>query len=94
VRRAARTDGNQDGIVRALRNVGASVAILAAVGGGIPDLLVGFRGRNYLMEVKDPEQKPSDRRLTPDQAEWHALWRGQVAVVETEFDALKALGLA
>lgn len=43
MRRAARTDANQTAIVEALRKCGASVQSLAAVGKGVPDLLVGLR---------------------------------------------------
>ena len=64
MRRAARADSNQAEIVDALRKVGASVQPIHTVGGGVPDLLVGFRGQNYLFEVKDGEKAPSDRRLT------------------------------
>ena len=44
MRRAARIDRNQPEIVKALRQVGAHVTSLAAVGDGVPDLLVGFQG--------------------------------------------------
>ena len=71
MRRRARTDRNQTEIVEALRAAGASVYSLAAVGDGIPDLLCGFRGKTALIEVKDSQQPPSKRQLTPDQLEWH-----------------------
>jgi hypothetical protein len=41
MRRAAKIDANQPQIVEALRKAGATVHSLAAVGNGIPDLLVG-----------------------------------------------------
>jgi len=67
MRRAARIDANQPAIIAALRSIGATVQPLHAVGGGCPDLLVGLRGRNILMEVKDGARPPSERRLTADQ---------------------------
>ena len=88
MRRAAKVDANQAAIVAVLRQVGASVQPLHAVGGGVPDLLVGYRGRNWLVEVKDGEKPASARKLTPDQAEWHAAWRGQVAVLKSDEEAL------
>lgn len=91
MRRAAKVDGNQPEIVKALRAVGATVRDLSGVGQGCPDLLVGYRGRNVLIEVKDPSQPPNKRKLTPDQAEFHALWRGQVIVVESPEAAIAAL---
>lgn len=79
MRRAAKVDRNQAEIVAALRGIGATVQPLHTVGDGCPDLLVGFRGRNMLIEVKDGLRPPSDRKLTKDQVEWHGGWKGQVA---------------
>jgi hypothetical protein len=93
LRRAARVDGNQAEIVAALRSIGASVTPCHAVGHGFPDLAVGWQGGNYFIEVKDPSKPKGDRQLTPSQVEWHASWRGQVAVVETVRDALEAIGI-
>lgn len=81
MRQAARTDANQTAIVEAFRKAGASVQILSAVGKGCPDLLVGFSKMNILVEVKDGEKSPSERRLTPCEKKWHMGWKGQVAVI-------------
>lgn len=94
MRRRGRVDDNQSTIVRDLRAIGATVEVLSGVGGGCPDLLIGFRGANYLAEVKDPTKPPSDRRLTPDQRGWHADWRGQRQVIETSDDAFEMIGAA
>lgn len=92
--RAAKIDENQPEIVKALRNIGASVQSLAAVGTGVPDLLVGFRGTNFLLEIKDGKKPPSQRKLTEDQVKWHQAWMGKpVCVVESTNDALKAIGV-
>ena len=88
MRRAAKVDRNQREIVAALRGVGATVQPLHAVGQGCPDLLVGFRGRNILIEVKDWQAANSDRVLTDRQNDWHGGWKGQVAIVETSEAAL------
>ena len=92
MRRAAKTDANQAEIVATLRMVGATVQPLHAVGGGVPDLLVGFRGQTYLIEVKDGRKPPSERKLTPEQERWHGNWRGQVAIAEWPEDALRIIG--
>ncbi len=92
MRRAARIDANQPDIVKVLRAVGASVAHIHMVGQGLPDIIVGFRGVNYLMEIKDENKPPSKRRLTPDEKDWHDNWRGSVVVVNNEDEALKAIG--
>lgn len=91
MRRAARVDANQSVIIGALLSVGASVQTLASMGGGVPDLLVGFKGRNILIEVKDGSKPASARQLTGDQIDWHCKWRGQVAVIENVEQALALL---
>jgi Holliday junction resolvase len=93
MRRAAKIDRNQPELVKALRMVGATVQSLASVGEGCPDLLVGFGGINYVLEVKDYLQPPSKRKLTTDEHQWHLRWNGQKAVVETWDDVKEALGL-
>lgn len=90
-RRAARTDANQAEIVEVLRQIGATVCVLSAIGKGCPDLLVGVHGVNYLMELKDGSKPPSARKLTRDEVLWHTCWRGQVAVVESVADALACI---
>lgn len=91
--RAAKVDANQAEIVAALRKVGATVEPLHRVGGGCPDLAVGFRGANYLIEVKDGGKAPSARKLNPAQIEWHGSWRGAVAVASNVDDALAIIGV-
>lgn len=93
MRRAAKIDANQPEIVAALRRAGASVTPTHAAGQGFPDLTVGFRGRNFLLEVKDGSKPPSARRLTADQIEWHDKWRGEVVVVRSIEAALAAIGV-
>ena len=91
MRRAPRVDANQGTIVAGLRDYGASVESLAGQHRGCPDLLVGFRGRNYLLEVKDGSKPPSGQKLTEMQAVWHSIWEGQVAVVASLEEALEVL---
>lgn len=94
MRRAARTDANQQAVVDILRQVGATVHSLASMGGGCPDLLVGYRGWTYLMEVKDGSKTPSETKLTPDQVIWHEEWTGgSLYIVYSPEDALKRIGV-
>ena len=81
MRRAAKKDANQGAIVQALRKCGASVHVLNEA--GAPDLLVGIRGLNLLVEVKDGAKCPSARRLTAAQLVWHKAWKGQVWVLDS-----------
>lgn len=90
MRLAAKVDGNHKAIVATLRNAGAAVLSLAAVGHGVPDLLVYFRRTLYLLEVKDGSRPPSARRLRPAQEAFRLRW--PVSVVTSEVEALKAVG--
>ncbi len=92
MRRASKVDANQEQVVSVLRGYGASVQSLAAVGKGVPDLLVGYRGTNFLLEVKDGKKPPSQTQLTPDQQEWHLQWKGdKPVIVYSPTDAVKAI---
>ena len=88
----ARVDANQPQIVAALRKMGATVLHLHTIGHGCPDILVGHRGKNALVEIKDGEKPPSAQKLTPDEAAFHAEWRGQVAVINSVNDAIAFIG--
>lgn len=91
MRRAAHVDVNQPAIVSALRKIGCSVTSLAGVGKGCPDLLVGYRGRTLLVEVKDRHKetvgKDGYRRkarpgsLEKSQVAWLAAWVGFPVIV-------------
>lgn len=86
--RAAKVDGNHAQIVRSLRQAGASVQSMARLGQGAPDLLVGFQGQNWVMEVK--AEKGLVRAF---QAAWMSNWRGHVVVVRSVDEALAAIGV-
>ena len=92
-RRCARVDDNQAEIVKALRAIGATVTSTAGVGNGFVDLAVGYRGVNYLLEVKDGSKPPSARKLTPDEAKFHNGWRGKAHVVATVQEAINVVTL-
>ena len=83
-----RTDATQSDIVAALKAVGASVLNLYQVGGGCFDILVGYQGQDYPMEVKT-----DIGRVSSIQKEWHENWRGRpVTVVRCPDDALRCIG--
>lgn len=105
MRRAAKRDESEPAIVKALEAVGASVQRLNA--GGVPDLLVGWRGKMWLLEVKLPltargAVQPGRHRgfahgansdMTADQLMWRRAWRGpDPIIVRTPEDALAAIG--
>ncbi len=93
-RYAKSRDINEPQIVQALRAVGASVTQLDKP----VDLLVGYRGRTYLMEVKQPgerKRKGGHRyTLTPDQKDFYATWKGgDLMTVRTTDQALACIGI-
>lgn len=98
--RAKQRDANESVIIDRLRAVGATVQQLNEK--GTPDLLVGFRGVNHLLEVKNPESKFSIRggirskgrgTLRATQVQWFAAWKGApvVEVINSD-EALVAIG--
>jgi hypothetical protein len=102
MRRAAKIDRNQPEIVDALRRAGASVVHLHQVGGGCPDILAGIprccqrcgleSDYNYLIEIKDGERIPSERRLSADEQTFFDNWRGQVEIATSIEEALRIVG--
>ena len=63
-----------------------------SLGGGFPDLVVGYRGVLYLLEVKDGNKPPSKRRLTPDEQKFFNDWAGYpVHVVNSTEEAINAI---
>lgn len=80
-RRAAKVDANQSDLVLELRKRGATVQHLHMVGHGCPDICVGYRGANFLFEIKDGSKPPSARKLTPPEQSFFDNWRGQVHVI-------------
>lgn len=81
-----RVDENQKQIVQVLRREGMTVQHLHAVGKGCPDLLVGWKGKNVLLEIKDGVKS---WKLTPDQIIWHHNWQGQVCVATSAENAVQ-----
>ena len=86
MRYAAKVDANQAQIVSALRAAGAYVWII-----GLPvDLLVGYKGHTFLVEIKDGPKK----RLTALQQDFFDNWSGStLARVDGPEAALRMLGV-
>ena len=92
-RYAKRVDENHKQVVEDLRASlpEATVGDASGAGRGVPDLVGGCKGRNYLYEIKNGSQVPSRRRLTVAQVGMHANWQGQVATVHSAADILADL---
>jgi hypothetical protein len=75
-------DANERPIIDALKKIGCSVYQMDKP----LDLLVGFRARCFLLEVKSP-----GGTLTQDQKDFMRGWKGQVRVVETPEEAIEVV---
>lgn len=73
IHRRRKTDHNQKTIVAGLRAIGACVIDLSASGGGVMDLLVIYRRKVHLVEVKNlnGSHYAKGKMLTPAQIELH-----------------------
>jgi len=80
---AKRVDLNQQEIVDALRAIGCDVEVI----GRPVDLLVGYRKRNFLIEVKR-EGAYVDKRQK-EQRDFIKNWRGQVRQLDTPEEAIR-----
>ena len=91
MRRAARIDANQPEIVKAIRDMGASYQHTHQVPGAL-DGIIGYRGVDQRVEIKDPAKPPSARKLTELEAKEFDEWNGRIPVViETHDDVLRVL---
>lgn len=80
-----KVDANQKEIVFGLRAIGCSVIDCSAVGHGFPDLIIGLNGKNFLIEVKNPQTRG---KLNDLQKAFFKNWNGQVNVIWTLEEAI------
>lgn len=93
MRKRGRTDDNQQLIVKQLRQLGCSVAITSMIGKGFPDLVIGWRGENFLIELKDGSKSESKKKLTEDEYKFFNDWYGQVNKCESLEEICKVIGI-
>lgn len=80
-------DANEKAIVKTLKQLGVSIQRIN--GSGVPDILAGYKGETFLLEIKTKKGK-----LTPAQVKFHESWRGKnPVVVHTIDEALKVFGI-
>jgi hypothetical protein len=86
MRYAARVDANQTQVVSALRSAGAYVWVI-----GLPvDLLVGYNGQTFLVEIKNGPSKA----LTRLQQDFFGNWiGGGLHRINGPEDALRMIGV-
>lgn len=84
----ARKDENHIAIVKNFRQLGATVLDTAQLGNGAPDILIGYKGHNVAIEIKDGSKVPSQRKLTPDEVKFHDEWQGWIEIVYSVDDVI------
>jgi hypothetical protein len=79
-------DKNQQDVVKALRDAGCYVYVI-----GLPvDLLVGYNGQTFLVEIKDGPKKA----LTSLQQDFFGNWiGGSLHRIESPDEALRMIGV-
>lgn len=87
-----KVDANQAALVKRCRQVpGVAIVSTHTVGHGMVDIILGYRGFNYMIEIKDGAKQPSQKKLTPDEVEFHRTWPGQICIAENFDDILKLI---
>ena len=87
-----RTDSNHAEIIKALRKIpNLSVFSTHEVGKGFPDIVIGYKGINYLIEIKDGNKPPSARKLTDAELKFHNNWHGQIKIITNLDEVLNLL---
>jgi len=82
-------DANQGEIVKAAKQIpGLDYIDLTEVGDDCPDTLFGYKGFNYLAEIKTEKG-----RMKPGQTRHKNEWPGQTAVIRSVDDLLRLIGL-
>lgn len=94
MRTRGKRDGNHAEIIAALRKAGMSAIDLGAVGGGCPDIAIGWRGVTALVEIKDGALTPGCRKLTADQEAFFASWGGLAFVATSPQNAIDQMTVA
>ena len=88
------SDRNTREICKGLREAGCQVYYWKAISRtkGCPDLIVGYGGVTWLLEVKSDGTKSRKGELSPEQIKFHAEWRGGIiATVRTLEEAKVAI---
>ena len=67
-----RVDENQKSLIHTFICLGASVLNLSTVGRGCPDLLIGYKGKTVLVEIKSSAKAT----FTEPQIKFMQGWRG------------------
>lgn len=87
-----KTDLNHKELIDKIRKIpNISVFSTHTIGKGFPDIVVGYKGLNYLIEIKDGSKYKSQKKLTESELKFHNSWKGQVSIAENIDDVLKLI---
>lgn len=90
MRKFGKIDSNQKAIIQRLREIPSlSVVSIASVGNGIPDIIIGYKNFNYLIELKSS----STSKLTEQEIKFVKGWNGNVAVCYNLDQVLQVIGI-
>ena len=79
---ARKVDLNHTDVVKTLRSLGATVFDASKVGKGFPDLVVGYKNKTILVEIKSSENK----KFTTAQLKFMSEWKGSSVVRINDID--------
>jgi hypothetical protein len=89
-----RVDENQKTLIHTFICLGASVLNLSTVGRGCPDLLIGYKGKTVLVEIKSSTKAT----FTEPQIKFMQEWRGgavsRIDSVDAAIRLIKMLDMA
>lgn len=81
MKRTQSSDDNQPDIVKRYRAHGAEVDVVSK---WRPyDLVVSVAGQTSLVEIKNPEQPPSKRKLSDNERDFHEKWKAPIPIILT-----------
>lgn len=91
MRRAAKVDDTQRGVVSHLRKNGWRVLLTHAVGGGAPDAFVSRLGYTSALEIKSGSEAGAEMNLNEAQRRFRDDWAGGYVVAATPAQAEREL---
>jgi len=90
--RKSKKDANHNEIALRFIQLGCSVVQVHDAGiSGLPDLVVGCIGRNFLVEVKNPETRYGRAGLNGNQTAFARDWRGAAVIHVCSVDEATAV---
>ena len=82
----------KEDIIKAIETKGGTVIEVSRLRRGMPSLLVGFRGTNSLLFIKDGTQSAQRRHMTDAELNFQTFWRGRVRIANSVAEALNLVG--